>query len=556
MTLPTLTLALIVQVWAATPQRYWVYFQDKGIDVNERIVSLRAEWPENSFQRRSKAGKEVDAADLPVNKDYIDALIKKGHNIVQQSRWLNAVSIEAEAKDLPSLNSLPFIADIRYVASLQSAGVEATGLWTEISSAEAQLFSEKCAAVGLPAGGYGASWQQAAQIGADEAHLRGLSGAGVLIGMLDTGFDLRHRALAGLSLVAQYDFIFNDDDPSWDPRSDPRGQAHHGTACLSVIAGYDPGWLMGIAPRASFALAKTELTGSETAVEEDYWVAGIEWLEWLGADVVSSSLTYRDWYDEYCYDGMQSPATRAAQRAVELGVVICVSAGNGGPGAVTIGAPADAVDVLAIAAVDSNGILTNFSSRGPASDGRIKPDLAAKGRGVVCVSPMTWDRYARWNGTSLACPLAAGAAALVVEAHPDWPPTKVIEALRETASKAVRPANDYGWGIVDCISAIDYPMLSGIIHIPKKFSGSLYLAQYSLTLTSTDGETLQSKIVGQYGHYTFPNLAAAEWALTVMENEKALYRCEGLVVPPSLRLDVIIDADADGDSDSDGDNKE
>jgi len=289
-----------------------------------------------------------------------------------------------------------------------------------------------------------------------EAHRRGLTGAGVLVGMLDTGFQLGHRAFAGLELVAQYDFIHNDPDPSYDPLNDPPGQANHGTGCLSVLAGYDPGRLVGIAPRVAVALAKVEWTGSETAVEEDYWVAGLEWLEWLGAEVVTSSLTYHDWYSATDMDGLVPLVSRAAERAAELGVVICNAAGNNGPGEITIGAPADAAGILAVAATDSTGAVTKFSSRGPSADGRIKPDVAAMGRGVVVATPLTRRGYSRWNGTSLATPIVAGVAALVLEAHPDWTAAEVVEAIRASSDRWFMPDNALGYGVVDAAEAVDY----------------------------------------------------------------------------------------------------
>ena len=511
--------------------RYWVMLRDKGLVSEEqhRIDLLRSEWTERSIKRRKLSGAGLDEMDLPVCREYIEQVHSTGAKVLRTSRWINAVSVEADTCALSLLSELDCVSGVRPVASFTRADID-------LEQVENLLTYDNDEITGaFPLGGYGPSYRQAEQAGVLEAHRRGFTGAGVLLGMLDTGFQLDHRAFTGIELVAQYDFIFDDADPSYDPRTDLSGQANHGTACLSVIVGYDPGHLIGIAPRAAVAVAKTELTGSETRVEEDYWVAGIEWLEWLGVDVVSSSLSYSDWYNSADYNGVTPLVTRAAQRAFELGVVICNSAGNAGPELATIGAPADAPGVLAIAAVDSTGRITGFSSRGPSSDGRIKPDVAAMGRKVACVRPLTWDRYSFWNGTSLACPVVAGVAVLVREAHPDWSSRMVVEALRSTSSRAFAPDTAYGYGIVDAAAAIDYPALSG--RIVRLLDGS-GVSGAELNLTSK-GKTWNTTS-DDAGFYSFVNLPEGSYNLTVIPSQLETLRFNELNLPPSLPFDIVV----------------
>ncbi len=551
--------AFCQQDFQPLPQRYWVMLQQNADIIAQdslyqsRIELLRSQWPERSLQRRIKNGCGVSSSDIPIAPEQIEALSETGVKIICRSRWLRAVSVEADKAQLDKIRELPFIAVVIPVLSLKRQTTSCDRVWTPCrksahlrqgvhtlsqygrSVAEEESFDEITVAdlpvsEATPLGSYGFSFRQAELARAIEIHRRGGTGQGVLIGMLDTGFQLDHRAFAGLELIAQFDFINHDPDPSYDPRTDAIGQANHGTACLSVIGGVDPARLIGIAPRASFALGKTEDTRSETAVEEDYWIEAIEWLEWLGADVVSSSLTYRAWYRSDEMDG-RAPISRAAQRAAELGMVICVSAGNAGPGEITIGAPADAAGVLAVAAVDSSGRLTNFSSRGPASDGRIKPDIAAMGRQVVCVKPMSYDRYARWNGTSLACPIAAGVAALVIEAHPDWPGEKVVEALRMTASQSYMPDDAYGYGLIDAVEAVDYPSLT--VFIERFHEPSVYQLQLWNGKQSVYHESLQ----GNYARIT--NLPSGVYRLELTQHgalmgfDKSKNYNRSIVIPPS-----------------------
>jgi subtilisin family serine protease len=148
-------------------------------------------------------------------------------------------------------------------------------------------------------------------------------------------------------------------------------------------------------------------------------------------------------------------STRAAEMAAARGVVVVNSAGNEGANAEhnTLGAPADGVHVLAIAAVTSTGSRASFSSVGPSADGRIKPDLAAQGQSVKVALPGSVNRYATANGTSFSCPLTAGAVALLLQVNPGARPDDVAGVLRATASQASAPDNLLGWGIVNTQAA-------------------------------------------------------------------------------------------------------
>ena len=528
----------------AAGDRYWVFLRDKGsaaAETGSSIAALRDSWPERSLNRRMKSGVSLDESDLPLRENGIQAIQEAGGRVVAISRWFNAVSVTADAVAMRKIAGLSSVSAVQPVAKgdRDATALIETGALTAEEIVRAQ---EAEAGAAVPLGSYGPSRLQAEMAGVVEAHRRGLTGAGVLIGALDTGFQLNHRAFAGLELVGQYDFIYNDPDPSYNPATDPVSQAGHGTGCLSVIVGYDPGYLVGIAPRAAVAVAKTEDDRSETEVEEDYWIAGLEWLEWLGAEVVTSSLTYRDWYESRDFDGERPLISRAAQRACELGMIICNSAGNGGPGAITIGAPADAPGVLAIGAVDSTGRITRFSSRGPSADGRIKPDVAALGQGVVCVTPLTWGEYGRWRGTSLSCPIVAGVAALVLEAHPDWPAQMVVEAIRATADRAFMPDNAAGYGIVNAVAAIDYPELSGRI-----INGATTLGMSGVTLELTlmgaphpESNHLSIARSDSSGWFKFVNLPGGTYDLTVKAALGESVNYPSLTLPPSLPFDIVL----------------
>ncbi len=249
---------------------------------------------------------------------------------------------------------------------------------------------------------------------------------------------------------------------------DHEWQDRHGLQVMSTIMGFRSGELVGPAYGATAILAMTEDTGSETPIEEDNWVAAVEWVEALGADLITSSLGYYYWYDYSDMDGDTAVTTVAADLAVSRGLAVFVSAGNERQNASFphILAPADGDSVIAAAAVNLDGVVASFSSPGPTYDGRIKPDLSAQGVGNFVASYWDDETYSTADGTSFAAPLLAGVATLMLERVPSLTPMQIREALRATADRAANPDNDYGWGVIDAYAAVAYwgPLIE---HTPR-----------------------------------------------------------------------------------------
>ena len=428
--------------------RAWVYFADKRAGSAPRLT-------DHARARRQRNGVASDSFDIPVVNDYRFAVAHTGARVKHTSRWLNAVSIEATAEQIVRIEALPFVQHIDRVNSLREP----------LPVAPHQLDRRETQSAPQPhtfSLDYGPSLAQNQQIGVPALHDLGLSGAGVLVAMLDTGFNNPlHEAIIDIDVLATWDFVNND--PAVYDEPGQAGSGNHGTYTLSALAGYEPGDLIGPAYGATFVLAKTENTDWERHVEEDDWIAGAEWADSLGADIISSSLGYSTGFTNgepsYTWSDMDGNTTIVAigaDIAASRGILVVNSAGNGGFVSLpqnTLGSPADGDSVLAIGAVDASGTRASFSSVGPSADGQIKPDVMALGIAVVCASPFSATDYFGVGGTSLACPLVAGGAALLLEAKPDASNIDIMNALRQTASLAGAPDREYGYGIVNLVAA-------------------------------------------------------------------------------------------------------
>ncbi len=224
--------------------------------------------------------------------------------------------------------------------------------------------------------------------------------------------------------------------------------------------------MIGASYNSSFLLAKTEYIATETHVEEDNYAAALIWMENLGVDVTSSSLGYSEFdsgEDSYTYNDMNGKTTivsKAVDLAFQRGVVTFTSAGNEGNSKWKyITAPADAFNVIAVGSVDSLKRLANFSSIGPTSDGRIKPEVVAMGVSVYGALAGTTDEYRFANGTSTSSPIAAAIASLLLSKFPYLLNTQVRNIILESSSNSQSPNNQIGYGLISAKNSLEFPNL-------------------------------------------------------------------------------------------------
>ncbi len=434
--------------------KVWVFFTDKGIydkaHLESATLSATQSLTPRALARRLKHGVTgPEFADLAVNQKYVDLVTNTGAKLRRVSKWLNAASFEVNKSALGFIGNFPFVERIQPVAAFKKSYDPPTegkpSNAPQKSILDAQFLE------------YGSSYGQLQQISVPACHDSGYFGQGMIVSMFDSGFRTTHNSfshiLAEGRLLAKYDFIFNDTIVDNQANDDP-GAWSHGTSTWSACGGENPTVHYGPAFKASFILCKTEDIRSETPIEEDNWVRAVEFVDSIGTDIISSSLGYTDWYTTSDYNGRTCVTTLAALQAARYGILVCNSIGNSGPGATSMGAPADADSILSVGAVYSTGGITYFSSRGPTYDGRMKPEVCAQGASCYLASATSNSAYSYGDGTSFSCPLTAGAAAVIWGAHPTWTNQQVRQAMMLTASRAATPDNTYGWGIVNAWSAL------------------------------------------------------------------------------------------------------
>ncbi len=454
--------------WNSDSLKVWVFFADKKLANGS--LSKAIALPAKTLKRRELRGSlrsnpdKMQWLDREVSSDYETSVLATGARLRQKSRWLNAISVIATPAQLQQIAELDFVTRMQEVARFYQP-------LPKIEPVAPDRNQSLNKPLGTDVFDYGNSFTQLNLIEVVALHDQGLSGAGVTILSLDTGFLISHEVFLSTHIVGTHDFINGDDDVQDNGQN--IAQQVHGTATLSTIGGFKDGTLIGAAYGADFLLAKTEIVAQEIQIEEDNWVAGIEWGEQNGADVATSSLGYDKWYTYSDLDGNTAITTVAADMAASLGVIVVNSVGNDGhEGVPSLNAPADGDSVIAVGAIDLSGRIAGFTSNGPTYDGRIKPDVVAPG---VAVFVATRDgNYGTESGTSFSCPLTAGVCALLLEAHPDWDYGKLYGALTGSATRATSPDNVAGYGIVRAAHALDYVpgqahTTKGIVGFPNPF---------------------------------------------------------------------------------------
>ena len=476
---------------------YRVWFNEKtessGDYSPEELLSPAA------IARREKYGIPlITESDIPVSLQHINTLTASGFTLRCTSKWLNTALFSTPLpKDVTTLEAYDFIDSIQLV---KHPAEPAKRSYSKYGNTEI-LASPPAFDPRIPLNG-------------NILHESGLIGRNITIAVLDAGFvnadkiealePLRKRG----GIVATHDFVLMN--------SNVYNYHTHGTSVLSILAGSLPDIINGTAPGADYLLLRTEDDGSEFPVEEDYWVAGAEYADSAGADVITSSLGYFTFDDpsmDYSFsdmDGDRPFITKGADVAVSKGILVVNSAGNErNKEWVRIIAPSDGDSVLCVGALRQDLTIADFSSSGYSSDGQVKPDVVAPGVAIpIQFEPGLWHSG---SGTSFSCPVISGLSASLMQAVPEASPAEIIRALHESSDRFASPDSLYGYGMPDFLKALrlleanhtfkpEVIMAAG----PNPFTDEILFwfheppGSLKVTVTGTGGRIITEKRFDQY----------------------------------------------------------
>jgi len=448
--------------------KYLIHLSDKSgtpfsIDKPEAFLSSKA------IERRKKQGATIDETDLPISPAYLEKVASvKNVTVLYTSKWLNGIVVQVSHEyDIDPIEDFDFVKKVQLLGKYTKKDPNTTAAkdakpvkdnFNESAGENSkEVESVRIDLEDIMKRGYGRAYYQNRMINMLKVHDMGFHGEGMTIAVIDGGFKnyYRHRAFDSLRANNQIhgyrNFVNND--------TSVNNNGSHGMSVLSCIAANAPGTMIGTAPKASFWLIDSEDSNSESSAEETNWARSAEFADSVGADIITSSLGYRDFDDDnlnYTYkdlNGKTALSSKAAALAAKKGMMVLIAAGNEGDGKKwnKINAPADADGILAIGGVDIDREHTSFSSLGPAYDKRIKPEVCAQATNVYVTSPT--NGFETSQGTSFATPIMAGAVACLMQANPDKTVNEIIAALKLSGDHNHNPVNDYGYGIPDIFIA-------------------------------------------------------------------------------------------------------
>jgi serine protease AprX len=435
--------------------RYIVKFKNKGTSPFS-IANPSAYLGPRALQRRARYNIAIDSLDLPVTPRYIDSVRQAGAvTILNSSKWLNEVTIQTtDAAALVRINNLPFVLSATGVANKNgSENIPVNKILATVSDTPIPNSNSFTEATTANVFNYGRSNGQVHIHQGEFLHNHGFRGEAMQLAVLDAGF-FHYLTLPTFDSVRNnnqilnvWDFVANNASVDEDNT--------HGMNCLSTIAANMPGVFVGTAPKATFCLYRTEDVASETKIEEHNLAAGYEKADSVGVDVCSVSLGYTTFdfaAQNYTYanmDGNTTISAIASDIAAKKGMLPVVAAGNDGNGSWHfISTPGDADSVMTVGAVDTLSNVAGFSSYGPNSNNRIKPNVAAVGLNAVIASPST-GQPVFGNGTSFATPNIAGLTTCLWQAFPEFNNMAILDAMQRSATRFTNPNDRVGYGIPD-----------------------------------------------------------------------------------------------------------
>ena len=480
----------------------WVYFTDKP-NAEYYFQNPLEMLSQRALDRRTAQNISLDLLDIPISEVYkTEIAAQPGITVLAQSKWMNCLHIRGLQTDIDALNELSFVSSVQFANS----SLNQNGRTTQ-NNTNSKVNKDLDIQVSFL---YGNSSNQIEMIGGNLLHEANFTGNGKIIAVMDNGFpgvnttEPFQRLRDNNQILGGYDFVNRDEDV-YEGGS-------HGTLVLSTMGGYQEGELVGTAPDAAYYLFKTEAP-YENPLEESFWVEAAELADSLGVDIIATSLGYSAFDNpayNYTYADMNGVTTfsaRGADLAFSRGMICVTSAGNSGNNSWQyITTPSDAINTLTVGAVNADGEYATFSSIGPSSDGRTKPDVMAQG--VSATVATASGAIATANGTSFSAPITAGMVACLWQALPEKTNVELVQLIKESAHLYQNPTAQMGYGIpnfnaalTSALGLISFEEFTSIVY-PNPFQDEIqvFLTEFS------ENDTMEIyNVVGQKMK-TFSNL--------------------------------------------------
>lgn len=423
----------------------WLFLKDKpnsAAFISNPLTMLS----QRAIDRRTKQNITLDEKDVPIHQIYLNEIKNTaGITVLGKSKWMNAIHIQATKTIIENLfSSVSFISEVEYADKSINDLVQKTSLKTKGTHQNKWLETNTDFT-------YGNTKNQVEMLKADFLHEQNFTGEGIQIAIIDAGFpnvntlSAFQRLRDNNQILGGYNFA--------DRNTNFYSRSNHGTHVLSTIAGYVEHQFVGSATDAKFYLFISEIAETETVLEETLWVEAAERADSLGVDVVNTSLGYTTYDNEnhsHSYADMNGQTTfvsRGAEIGASRGIIFVNSAGNSGSRVWKyMGAPSDASSVFSVGSVTSTRNISSFSSFGPTSDNRIKPDVLAQGSATAIIN-FSSGNISTSNGTSFSSPVMAGVVACFWQAFPNKTSFEIMDIIRKSADKYTNPTNQEGFGI-------------------------------------------------------------------------------------------------------------
>jgi serine protease AprX len=440
--------------------KYLVKLRNKG-DNSFSLAAPSAFLSARAIDRRTRYGIAIDSTDLPLTQRYLDSIASVPNvTILNKSKWLNQLTIQTtDANALTRIQNFPFVQSVTNLSFRIGGPMVNTVAGAKFTQPSGTTGTWRAAQVEADQYNYGSSVNQVKIHNGNFLHNIGLRGEGMIIGMLDAGYR-NYQTLSSLDsvrnsgqILGTFDFVSGNTSVNEDDA--------HGVECFSTIAANLPGSFVGTAFKANYYLFRTEDAATETPIEEHNWICGAERIDSAGGDLISSSLGYNTFdapftSQSHTYADMNGNTTMVAigaDLAAKKGILVVNAAGNEGTNSWgKIITPADGDSVLAVGAVNSSGVPASFTSRGPSSDGQVKPDVASIGVGTIVQYPS--GTIAGGNGTSFATPNLAGLITCLWQGFPERDNIFIMNALRQASTRFTNPNDTVGYGIPDVRKAL------------------------------------------------------------------------------------------------------